>query len=111
MTDRDNTSAADIIRIAVQSGIVLDWAKIAKYDDDLAHLWLRRRDTDGARLRCYPKQIRKAIERAPRIGALSAADSELVAIGRVRPGIADILVQVAVIGQPVYEPIPKDVIR
>lgn len=99
---RDNTSAADVIRLAVQSGVILDWARIITYDDDSARLRVARRVGDGAPLRVYPKNIRAAIARAPRIGALTAADAERVALGKYGSEIADALVQVAAVGQLAY---------
>lgn len=105
--DTDESPEAKVIRAAVQSGLILEWAEIKRYDDDAAWLHLRRLDTDGMPMRCYPRDIRKAMSRAGKIGALTASELTQVEVGDVRAATADALIQIAVVGRVLYidEPI------
>ena len=98
----DTSPEASVVRVAVQSGILLEWAGITRYNRSLGWLWLARADTDGKPQRCYPRDIRKALIRAERNGDLTAGEVAAVEAGVVDPKVADVLIQIAVVGRVLY---------
>lgn len=97
-----------VIRVAVDSGILSEWAEVTHVTDH--SLYLRRKDTDGLELYVPARRIRQAYRRVKDKGPdrLGITDFEAAAIDRVAQGAeasaktADLIIQIAAIGRVVY---------